>query len=130
MKRSAVVIAVAVVSLAASLARADAVPPPICSESCQGCCQGTTCLPSTAANCGVGGAVCVVCQSGQLCSAGVCKTDTDGGPKPADGAVTPPKETDSGCAVGGRDLARVVGPWLLCASFFALLLLAGRRRRR
>jgi len=125
MRCSAVIIAVAVVSLATTLARAD-MPPPVCGPgTCQGCCQAGACVVSTSASCGVGGAVCVLCQAGQLCSAGICKAST------TDGGVTPPpKETDSGCAVGGRDLARVVGPWLVCASFSALLLLVGRRRRR
>jgi len=124
MRYSAVIIAVAITSLAASLARAD-MPPPACGPStCQGCCQAGACVASTAASCGVNGAVCVTCQSGHSCIEGICKTSA------ADGGVTPPKDTDSGCAMGGRNLARVIGPWLLCASFSVLLLLAGRRRRR
>jgi hypothetical protein len=88
---------------------------------------------------------CVLCQ---LPPDGGVKPLADLGPKPvdkvdagtkpaADGAapakdsgVARPVEKDSGCAVGGLSVTRVLGPWFLAAAVSAMLLLLGRRRRR
>jgi hypothetical protein len=52
-------------------------PPPSCGPSnCGGCCSGDTCLGGNSASaCGSGGAICVDCGPGRLCSGGVCTID-------------------------------------------------------
>jgi hypothetical protein len=52
-------------------------PPSSCGPStCGGCCSGDTCLGGTSATaCGSGGAVCVDCGPGRLCSGGGCVID-------------------------------------------------------
>lgn len=49
--------------------------PPCGPATCNGCCQGSACLPGTAQDeCGSAGAPCQDCdQSGQLCIAGACQ---------------------------------------------------------
>jgi hypothetical protein len=64
-------------------------PATACSaSSCpSGCCDlAGACHPSTADTCGLGGAVCSACQSGQTCALGVCKSGATGGG--AGGGVT------------------------------------------
>jgi len=42
-------------------------------SNCQGCCQAGKCIAPTPTACGLGGAVCTPCPSGQECSAGSCR---------------------------------------------------------
>ncbi len=76
---------------------------------------------------------------------GACPTPTacqapvpEAGPQPAvdrgvgskDSGAGRSVEKDSGCAVGGISMTRVVGPWFLALAVSGTLLLLGRRRRR
>ena len=58
------------------------------------------------------------------------KPTADGGPASKDAGGVHATEKDSGCAVGGVSVTRVLGPWFLAVAVSAILLVLGRRRRR
>lgn len=79
-----------------------------CADSCDGCCDGDTCVPlakQAFATCGHDGAVCRACLPGQSCQSGKCLVDSnppdagpsDGGPPDAG----PPDAGPTTC--GGLD---------------------------
>lgn len=59
---------------------------------CQGCVQGTTCIPittsvSSSTTCGFAGSACVACVSGQVCQSGQCVNVTGAGGGSAGGVA-------------------------------------------
>lgn len=62
-------------------------------DNCSGCCNGSECVTNSSTDptfCGQGGSVCRRCNSGDICSAGICVTATDCSQCP-----------NSGCCLGG-----------------------------
>ncbi len=73
-----------------------AVPPPTCGPgTCDACCQGQTCtVGTTAMACGTGGAQCVACPPGSMC------TPTGGGGGVCQKAACGPANCPAGCCDG------------------------------
>jgi hypothetical protein len=54
----------------------DDAPPPACADTCDGCCDGETCLSGDASDaCGLGGNACAVCGPDFVCGEGACSVD-------------------------------------------------------
>ena len=81
---------------------ASSATPPTCDSTCNGCCDGTTCVEATGDNaCGITGNLCQKCRSNETCTDGICKTTACNGCVDATTKACATGNTDAQCGAAG-----------------------------